>query len=137
MEEWITKGTSMPTAKRILLVEDEDAILFAFKQVFKGNNAIVDTATTLAEAKALLDREVYAGVIADLRLTGASNLDGLEVVKYARQVQESCKIVVATAYGGEETKATVMSLGADFYFEKPVSPRVVLEKLQILGAFQP
>jgi DNA-binding response OmpR family regulator len=118
---------------RILLVDDEEAILFAFRQVLKGPRTSVDTAPTVEEAKQLLDRQPYGAMIADLRLTGANKMDGLEVVSYARQAQPACKIIVATAYGDEMTKAHVLDIGADWYFEKPVSPRVVKEKLIDLG----
>ena len=124
----------MTLAFRILLVDDEEAILFAFRQILKGPNTSVDTATTVDDAKRLIDKESYAAVVADLRLTGANKMDGYEVVSYAHQAQPACKIVVATAYGGDETKSHVLGLGADWYFEKPVSPRIVKEKLQTLGA---
>jgi DNA-binding response OmpR family regulator len=105
---------------RILLVDDEEAILFAFRQVLKGPKIIVDTASTVDDAKRLLDQRAYGGVIADLRLTGANKMDGFEVVSYARLAQPACKIIVATAYGDEKTKAHILGLGADWYFEKPV-----------------
>jgi DNA-binding response OmpR family regulator len=118
---------------RILLVDDEEAILFAFRQILKGPNTIVDTASTVDDAKRQLNLQLYGAVIADLRLTGANKMDGVEVVRYARLAQPACKIIVATAYGDEKTKAHVLGLGADWYYEKPVSPRVVKEKLVELG----
>jgi len=37
--------------------------------------------------------------------------------------------MVVTAYGGDDIKKTIHDLGADYYFEKPVSPQKIKEVL--------
>ena len=121
--------------RKILLVEDEDAILFAFKRVLSGPAITVDTAQTLDEAKGQLAQSSYQAVIADLRLSGATVTEGFEVIKETRRTQKDCRIIVVTAYGKSNTRETVFELGADFYLEKPVSPQKVKEVLQSMGVF--
>lgn len=118
---------------KILLVEDEEAILFAFKRVLSGPGVVIDTAQSLEEAKAALQANYYHAVIADLRLTGATVTEGFEVIKETRKTQTDCKIIIVTAYGNTSTRETVFELGADFYLEKPVSAQKVKEILKSMG----
>lgn len=118
---------------RILIVDDEEAILFAFKKVLSGPSVVVDTAQSFGEALNLLQFKSYVGVIADLRLTGAATKEGFEVIREAKRIQSDCKVIVVTAYGENGTKEKVAQLGADFYLEKPVSPQKVKEVFQSLG----
>jgi DNA-binding response OmpR family regulator len=118
---------------RILLVDDEEAILFAFKKVLSGPSTVVDTAQSFAEALKLLQYKSYMAVIADLRLTGAATKEGYEVIREAKRIQSDCRVVVVTAYGENGTREKVKELGADHYLEKPVSPQKVKEVLQSLG----
>lgn len=119
--------------ERILIVDDEEAILFAFKKVLSGPSITVDTAQTFAEALNLLQFKSYTAVIADLRLTGAETKEGFEVIREAKRIQSDCRVLVVTAYGGNGTLEKVNQLGADSYLEKPVSPQKVKEVLQSLG----
>jgi DNA-binding response OmpR family regulator len=119
----------MKPPHRVLFIDDEASILFAFSQYLKSPTIIIETASTLEEAADLLKQRAYGAVIADLRLTGTTNIEGYEVVRQARRLQPSCKIVVVTAYGGDDIKKTVHELGADYYFEKPISPQKIKEVL--------
>jgi DNA-binding response OmpR family regulator len=118
---------------RILMVDDEESILFAFKKVLSAPSVTVDTAQTFAEALKLLQLKSYSAVIADLRLTGAALMEGFEVVREAKRMQTDCRVIVLTAYGENDTREKVFKLGADFYLEKPISPQKIKELLQSMG----
>jgi DNA-binding response OmpR family regulator len=118
---------------RILMVDDEESILFAFKKVLTTPSVSVDTAATFAEALKLLQLKSYSAVIADLRLTGAALMEGFEVVREAKRMQTDCRVIVLTAYGENDTREKVFKLGADFYLEKPISPQKIKELLQSMG----
>jgi DNA-binding response OmpR family regulator len=119
----------MKSPHRILIVDDEPTILFAFSQYLKSPTVIIETASTFEEAVDVLKRQTFGAVIADLRLTGTTNIEGYEVIRQARRLQPSSKIMVVTAYGGDDIKKTIHDLGADYYFEKPVSPQKIKEVL--------
>ena len=118
---------------RILLVDDEEAILFAFKKVLSTPSMVVDTAQTFSEALKLLEYKSYMAVVADLRLTGAATKEGFEVIREAKRIQSDCRVIMMTAYGENGTREKVAQLGADLFLEKPVSPQKVKEILQSLG----
>lgn len=117
----------------ILIVDDEEAILFAFSKVLRGPNVQTQTAQTLDEALYLLQKNAYQAVIADLRLSGTSNNDGYQVIQSARAIQKDCKIIVMTAYGDDKTKEKVSSFGVDCFLEKPISPYKVKEIFASMG----
>ena len=111
----------MDLARNILLVEDEEALLFGLTKLLEGTGATVHAARTLEEAGAFLSGNAYKAVITDLRLTGTTIVEGLEVIALTKKMQPECKIIAMTAYAGSETRSRVEELGVDFYLEKPVS----------------
>jgi len=117
---------------KILLVENEEAVLFAFKKVLTAPGMRVDTAASLPEATIRLEENRYDAVIADLRLSDATAIEGFDVIKLARKSQKKCAIIVLTAYGQNDTREHVFELGADYYLEKPFSPKKIKEMLQEL-----
>lgn len=121
--------------KKILVVDDEESILFAFSKILVRPHIEVHTAQTLNEALALLQKNSYDIVIADLRLSGTASFEGFNVIATVAETQKECKIIVMTAYGDEKTKEKVFSLGADFYIEKPVSPQKIKELIASMGIY--
>ena len=118
--------------KRILLIDDEEALLFGFSRVLQAPSIEINTAQTLQDAQRLIKERIYDVVIADLRLSTSDNIEGYEILSYVKTLQPKCRIIVLTAYGGEETKEKVHNLGADYYFEKPISPKNIKEILDNL-----
>jgi CheY-like chemotaxis protein len=120
--------------KRILVVEDEEALLFGLKKLLQNSETSVDIATNLQEARKLLSQNTYNAILTDLRLSGAGGLEGYEVAKLAKELQENCKIIMITAYAENMSKESVQGLGVDFFLEKPVSPKKIKEILESIGS---
>jgi len=119
--------------KKVLIVDDETAILFAFVKVLTTPGLNIYTAQTLARGLELIRKEVFCAVIADLRLTELGGNEGYEVIKAASEKCKDCRIIVMTAHGDENTRKQIFSLGAHFYMQKPVSPHKVKEILDSMG----
>lgn len=77
--------------RRILLVDDELAILLTLKAVLEINGFDVETAASAREAKLKLRNHDYHMVITDLRME--SDSAGMEVVAAARKA--SCRPAIA------------------------------------------
>ena len=118
--------------KRILIIDDEEAMLFGFTKVLQSPNLQIDTAQTLENTKHLIVENKYHVIIADMRLTNSTGMEGLEIIEFAKKRQPDCKIIILTAYGEKDTMEKVHELGADFYFEKPVSPKNIKEIIDTL-----
>jgi DNA-binding response OmpR family regulator len=126
----------MEPARRILLVDDEASILFAFSQYLKAPGMEIDTAETSEAALSLIEKKDYRAMVVDLRLTGATTLEGYEIIRRLKKLRPDCMVIVVTAYGGPEIMETLELLGVDLYFEKPVSPKVIKDALSREGVYQ-
>jgi DNA-binding response OmpR family regulator len=105
--------------KRLLIVEDEMAILNALALYFGNQGYAVDTALERADAESLLAQGRYDAVLADLRLGGSSDTGGLELVSQARALCPGIRIVLLTAYGSAEIEQEAWRRGIDAFLHKP------------------
>jgi CheY-like chemotaxis protein len=120
--------------ERILVVDDEEPILFAISDFFQGLGYAVDCAREKEEAEALLANVRYAVVIADLRLTGINAAEGLDIVALVRQHYPDTKIILLTAYGSPEVEMEAKKLGVDRFLHKPISlPQIARIIQEITG----
>jgi DNA-binding NtrC family response regulator len=104
---------------RILIVDDEGPILFAMQEYFTAHGYVVDCAREAGEAEAKLEAGSYSVVIADLRLTGSHQVEGLEIVERVRQRHPGTRVIVLTAYGSPELAREAKRRGADRFLHKP------------------
>lgn len=118
--------------KRILVVDDEMAFLLGIKKVLSRPGYTIDTVETIEEAERLLKVNPYDIVVTDLRLTGVLGEEGLEIIRYVKEFNSDTKCILVTGYGSPEIKEKAYAQGADFYFEKPLSPTVLLDTLKSL-----
>jgi DNA-binding response OmpR family regulator len=119
---------------RLLVVDDEEPIVFAMSRYFAAQGFDVDSACVLEEAYALLDQARYAVVIADLRLTGLRGAEGLELLAYVHQHWAGTRTVLLTAYSSPEIESAARMRGADAVLRKPMPlPDLVQVVLGILA----
>ena len=109
-----------PRSGRLLIVDDEAAIRFALSEYFRGNGWTVDSAAEKEEAEALLACMEYAVVIADLRLTGFSGVEGLDIIQLSRHLRPETRVVLLTGNGTPELEAEARRRGADAFLHKPL-----------------
>lgn len=104
---------------RLLVVDDEPVITFAFEAYFRTNGFEIDAAAESEEAIALLAIRDYDILIADLRLTSTHNEEGLEVVRFARDRNCFAGIVLLTAHGSPNVTQRALEAGANVVLLKP------------------
>jgi DNA-binding NtrC family response regulator len=119
--------------KHVLLVDDESAILMAFKKLLQGPGVEIDTADTMESAQSALNAREYDAVIADLRLGDTGGEEGLEILRFVKKQNPATPTILITAYGNPEVMEKTFKLGADLYLEKPVSSNTLRDALQNLG----
>ena len=108
--------------KRVLLVDDEEVVLFGYSMVLSEPWLTLDTAECATKAKKLLSENKYNAAILDLRLSSSTKLEGLDLIVEVKKTQENCRILVLTAYSDDITKRRALDLGAEYFLEKPVDP---------------
>lgn len=107
-------------AERILILDDEPAIVVSTSRYLRSHGFEVHSASELEEAEALLANLSYALVIADLRLTGVHGAEGLEVVAYVREHCPWTRTILLTAYGSPELERVARDRGVDAVLHKPL-----------------
>jgi NtrC-family two-component system response regulator AlgB len=103
---------------RILLVDDEAAILRTFRYCLEDAGYQVTTANTAAQTESLLQRQVFDLCFLDLRL-GDDN--GLEVMALIRAQAPWMRVVIVTAHSAVDSAVDAMQAGAADYLVKPCS----------------
>ena len=116
--------------RRILLVDDEVAVLLTLKAVLEISGFEVDTAASAREGKSKLHTHEYQMVITDMRME--SEASGLEVIEAARAASYHPAVALLTAFPAAEEDWQEM--GADKMLVKPMHTRVLLEQLEKLLA---
>src|ERR1700744_4161644 len=117
----------------ILVVEDDDIMLKAIKNILSKDGFNVVTAKDGKEAFEKLDTADYDVVITDLMMPYAN---GLEVVSRLRNdpVKRNTGIIIVSSVGNEETITEAFRLGADDYLKKPIRAGELLIRIRKLLA---
>lgn len=121
--------------KRILVVDDEEAVLFAVAQYFQHYGYEVDGVRNTLLAKALLRAVDYALVITDLCLTVAQSTKGLEIIRYTRHRCPRARVIMITTNGSPEIEREAERLGVDVILHKPTRlPELAQVVFGLLGS---
>ena len=114
---------------RILVIEDDWAILRGLKDNLEEDAHEVVTATDGAAGYALIQSEKPDLVILDLMLP---KLGGYELCRKVRSDGLTVPIIMLTARGDEADQVLGLDLGADDYVTKPFSIRMLLARVRAL-----
>src|SRR6266480_2379748 len=101
---------------RVLVVDDEKAMVLALKGLLSKEGYHVETAGSGEEALRRIETGSFHVVITDLSMNGVG---GMQVLEHARRVDPDLAVVMITAYGSEKIAVQAMKLGAVDYVPKP------------------
>ncbi|TSJ42014.1 response regulator transcription factor [Fluviicola chungangensis] len=101
---------------KVLVVEDEPAMLESIERALKQENAVVETAMNLNDAldKALIYE--YDCILLDINLPDGS---GLEILQELKNQNKSDGVLILSARNSLDDKLKGLNLGADDYLTKP------------------
>ncbi|HKH49766.1 MAG TPA: response regulator [Thermoanaerobaculia bacterium] len=114
--------------KKILVVDDEPAVLFALSEALadKRRGLQVVTASDGREAMRVLQAEKVHLVVSDLRMP---DVDGFELLTHLRRNHPSLPVILMTALGTAETSARLGGEGALECLSKPFDVEVLRQKI--------
>ena len=104
-------------AAHVLVVDDEPDLRTLYELTLLREGHQVQTAGSLAQARALLAAQRFAVVITDMRLPDGL---GLELLRELSAAQRPERCIVITAYGSAENAVESLKSGAFDYLTKPV-----------------
>ncbi|HJN45953.1 MAG: Fis family transcriptional regulator [Acidobacteria bacterium] len=108
---------------RVLVVDDEEAIRSTMKQAidYAGHDCLL--ARSGQEGLGMVERESPDVVFLDIKMPG---MDGLEVLKRIREIDESVEVVIISGHGTMETGREATKLGAFSCLTKPIETGDIL-----------
>lgn len=114
--------------RRVLLVDDEVAVLLTMKAVLEISGFDVDTATSAREGKLRIKKNEYQLVITDMRME--SDAAGREVIQAARTAPYHPAVALLTAFPLSEEDW--QDTGADKMLVKPMQTAQLIKQLEKL-----
>ena len=104
---------------RLLVLDDDTAILALLRSYFAGLGWRVDVCTDAAGGLELLESDTFDAVICDLHLSPARNGEGIDVISRVRQRRADAAVLLFTAAFGEGVRVAALRAGADDVIGKP------------------
>jgi DNA-binding response OmpR family regulator len=114
---------------RILLVEDDEALVAAMAEYLSRHGLEVHTVHTGDAALGAIERVRPALVVLDIMLPG---MDGFEVCRKLRGINQGLPVLMLTAKDEDFDRVLGLEIGADEYLVKPVQPRVLLAHIKAM-----
>jgi two-component system NtrC family response regulator len=113
---------------RILVVDDEVGMCDFLRYLLEGEGYEVEDANSAAEALDKLGKTAYQLVLADIKMPG---IDGLEMLRQIKELDENIVVIVMTGYSSLETAIKAIKYNAHNYLTKPFDdPDAVLAAVE-------
>ncbi len=119
-----------PTKARVMILDSDDAVLFALTKQIEAQGMAVDAARSFDQAMALLSARTYTGVISDMSPSGNESDEGLEIAEYVSTHHPQAKVILMTTEACAETIKRACHAGASACLEKPIHFEAIRHELQ-------
>lgn len=113
----------------ILFLEDEPTIREVLTEYMKLQGYDVTCAQDGGQAMQLLERRRFDMAVLDIMVPGIS---GLEILAYLKEHHPETATIMLTALDDEKTQVQAFNLYADDYVIKPVSPIILLKRMETI-----
>lgn len=115
--------------KKVLVVEDNSDNLRLIAYVLERAGYEVISAETGEECLNIAVREKPFFIIMDIQLPG---MDGIETTRRIRALKGDgdIPIIALTSFAMQGDVERVMAAGCNGYFEKPIDPLTIMDKIQ-------
>jgi EAL domain-containing protein (putative c-di-GMP-specific phosphodiesterase class I) len=110
-------GTSVRAHGRVLLVDDEEILLHAFRRILTDAGYDVVTASDGGEAAACVAASSFDAIVSDIAMPA---LTGLEFLRVVRERDLDVPVILMTANPSVATAAQAIQLGVLAYLSKPI-----------------
>jgi DNA-binding response OmpR family regulator len=114
----------MMSDKKILVVDDEKAIISLLKQAFSRAGFEVRSAESAEEALKVLEQEDITVMFLDLNLPG---MNGMDLCKRIKKDKPMAIVFAVTGYASLFELVDCREAGFDDYFKKPVDMKSIVK----------
>ncbi len=116
-------------AFRVLVVDDEQIVRESLKDWLEDVGFDVESAASGEEALERLDQDPFDLLLVDIKMPG---MDGVEVLRRAREAHADLMVIMITAYATVDTAVEAMKMGALDYLTKPFDPEKLVPMVETL-----
>lgn len=95
--------------EKILIIDDEEAVLKISEDILKKSHFNVKTALNGNEGLRLFENDRFDLILTDIKMP---RIDGLDVIKYVRTQNKEIPIIIFTGYGTLDVAINSLRLGA-------------------------
>ncbi|HPU96373.1 MAG TPA: sigma-54 dependent transcriptional regulator [Candidatus Hydrogenedentes bacterium] len=104
---------------RVLVIDDDPLMREFLSEALRRGGYTVDVEASGASGLECFARERHDIIITDLKMPG---MDGLTVLRKARELDAETQVIIMTAYGTIDTAVAALREGASDYLLKPFRP---------------
>ncbi len=112
----MTSPTAARVPGKILVIDDDKSARLLLERVLSRAGHTVTLVDNGEQGLTLLSKDAYDLIITDKNLPG---IDGLEVLRLAREQIPNLQAIVITGFPTPETKSSARDLGVFSYVTKP------------------
>lgn len=125
----------------ILIAEDDEALLSSICFILEDQGYFISKALDGRKALDAISKSQDSSNPVDLLITDIQmpDLNGLQLIRRVREIDDSLPVIVMTGYGDKETLKKLIKIGCDEFLDKPFEPddlsklvTNVLEKQEII-----
>jgi EAL domain-containing protein (putative c-di-GMP-specific phosphodiesterase class I) len=116
-----------PTAKRILVADDDPLVLRAYGRALRGAGYSVELASDGRKAADLVNAGAFDVILSDIAMP---ELDGLQLLRIVRERDLDVPVILVTATPALDTAMKAVEYGALRYMVKPVDLQELERALQ-------
>jgi DNA-binding NtrC family response regulator len=117
---------------RLLVADDDLAILEALRLLLRGEGYIVETATSPGGILSAAEARDFDALLMDMNYTRdtTGGIEGLDLLSRLQALDATLPVIVMTAWGSIEGAVEAMRRGARDYIEKPWDNARLLQQLR-------
>ena len=121
-----------PPAPRLLVADDDTAILDTLRLLLRGEGFHVETVTSPGGVLAAVESRDFDAVLMDMNYTmdTTGGVEGLDLLSRLQTLDATLPVLVMTAWGSIEGAVEAMRRGARDYIEKPWDNNRLLQQLR-------
>jgi DNA-binding NtrC family response regulator len=109
-------ATAPKTAKRILVVDDDEIFRTALKSTLEAEGYQIAVAANGKIAQNLIGVETFDSVISDIRMP---EVNGIELLHFAKRTRPELPVILMTGFAELEETNEAFQLGANQFLSKP------------------
>lgn len=116
-----------PASYRILVVDDEPAIVDLILVILRRCRLTADSASSGRKAQQLINRAQYDLVISDLCMP---EMDGLALLQWIKESRPEIAVILMTGVLAADKKTEAEEQGAADFLPKPFAPKQILAAIE-------